>query len=76
MTYNQNSQQPPASKQEARQLAKEWDNGTANVKTKNFLTEGDRNNPRTFEQDLADIGEKPETQGGEKVHAKPGKPQA
>lgn len=57
---------PVNPKTEAEKLAKDWRVGTACVKDSNYTTESDRAKPKDFNKDLADIGEEPETMGGEK----------
>lgn len=42
---------------EARDLEAKWLAGEGNTSARNFTTQGDRDNPRSFVQDLGDIGE-------------------
>jgi hypothetical protein len=42
---------------EARDLERKWLAGEGNTSDRNFTTQGDRENPRSFEQDLGDLGE-------------------
>lgn len=42
---------------EPEQLAKDWRTGKANTRDDTFVTQGDKANPRTFDEDLAAAGE-------------------
>ncbi|RYG62292.1 MAG: hypothetical protein EON60_00220 [Alphaproteobacteria bacterium] len=48
---------PKDPKTEAEKLARDWRTGKANTKDDTFVTESDKANPRTFDEDLAEAGE-------------------
>lgn len=42
---------------EPEKLARDWRTGKANTTTDTFVTKGDKANPRSFDDDLAEAGE-------------------
>ncbi len=48
---------PKNPRTEPEKLARDWRTGKANTRDEMFVTEGDKANPRTFDEDLAKAGE-------------------